>query len=161
MLAEAGPSAVVVALDSAGSELGRAAAEPARFLRELVRRVMAAWDEPRARRFMDVFMRQGGYGSEAGRTDAVAARDEAIRRLGALFRRWIDAGLVGSQFSPEFLAWELYSPVAYIRLLYLHWQATDAERRAGRRLTEQHVEYFIACALRGPQRLAPQVGVGK
>jgi AcrR family transcriptional regulator len=147
LLAEAGPSAVIAALDATAPELERAAAEPARCLRRLVRRVMAAWDEPRVRRFMDVFLREGGYGSEVGRTDLVAAREEALRRLGALFRRWLDAGLVDSATPPEFLGWELFSPVAYIRLLYLHGQASDAERRAGHRLADQHVEYFIACTV--------------
>lgn len=155
LLAEAGPSAVIATLDAAGPELERAVGEPARYLHELVGRVMAAWDEPRVRRFMDVFVREGGYGSEVGRTDVVAAREEALRRLGALFRRWIDAGLVAGDTSPEFLGWELFSPVAYIRLLYLHGRASDAERRAGHHLAEQHVEFFIARVLRGPNRAAP------
>jgi AcrR family transcriptional regulator len=148
LLAEAGPSAVVAALDAAAPELERMMAEPARCLRMLVRRVLAAWDQPRVRRVMDVFVREGGYGSQAGRTDVMAAREEALRRLGALFRRWIDAGLVASAAPPEFLGWELFSPVAYIRLLYLHGQASAAERRAGHRLADRHVQFFIACMLR-------------
>ena len=87
LLAEARPSAVVGTLDAAGPELERVATEPARYLREFVQRVMAALDEPRVRQFMDVFLREGGYGSDVGRTDVVAARDEALRCLGTLFRR--------------------------------------------------------------------------
>ena len=151
LLAEAGPNAVIAALDTAGSELERAA-EPAARLRSLVRHVMAAWDEPRVRRFMDVFVREGGYGSDVGRTDVMAAREEALLRLGRLFRRWIDAGLIQGETSPEFLGWELFSPVAYIRLLYLHGRASDAERREGHRLADQHVEFFIACTFRSPAR---------
>jgi AcrR family transcriptional regulator len=143
LLAEAGPSAVPTVLARLEPDL--LAASPAVVIRELVRRVMRIWDEPRVRCFMDVFLREGGYGSEIGRTDYLAARDEAQRQLGTLFRRWMDADLMRRDFRPEFLAWELFSPVAYIRLLYLHGQATDAERRAGHRRAEEHVDFFIAC----------------
>src|SRR5688500_6604928 len=61
LFAEWGPSAVVDVLAAIEPDL---AERPADCLRELARRVMAAWDEPRVRRFMDAFMRDGGYGSE-------------------------------------------------------------------------------------------------
>lgn len=34
--------------------------------------------------------------------------------------------------------------MAYIRLLYLHGSASPALRRAGRRLVDQHLDYFLA-----------------
>jgi hypothetical protein len=34
--------------------------------------------------------------------------------------------------------------VAYIRLLHLHGSASPALRRAGRRLVQQHLDFFLA-----------------
>ncbi len=145
LLAQAGPSAVGAVL--AAAEPALLAAPPAVLVPELVRRVYAAWEAPRVRRFMDVFLREGGYGSPVGRRQFVAARAEAQAQLGELFRRWQEAGLVRAEYAPEWLAWELISPVAYLRLLYLHGQATAAERATGRRLAEQHAAFFLAAVL--------------
>jgi hypothetical protein len=34
--------------------------------------------------------------------------------------------------------------VAYVRLLYLHGSASPAMRRTGRRLVQQHLDFFLA-----------------
>ncbi len=64
----------------------------------------------------------------------------------------MEAGLVRDDLSVEHLAWELLVPVAYVRLLYLHGQATEEQRRAGRRLAKRHVDYFLSCVLCHPEQ---------
>jgi AcrR family transcriptional regulator len=157
LFAEAGPHVV---LDALASEQELAGDSPEEVLRRLVRRVLEDWDEPRARLFASFFVREGGLegalGSEGEGTSLVGAIEEMQRQLGKVFRRWMDAGLVREDSSPEHLAWELFAPVAYVRLLYLHGQATQEERRAGRRLAEKHVDYFLSCVLRDPKKQKPK-----
>jgi AcrR family transcriptional regulator len=152
LFAEAGPHVV---LDVLGSEEELAGDSPEELLRRLVGRVMEAWDEPRARLFASFFVREGGLegtlGSEGGGTVLVGAIEEVQRRLGEVFRRWMEEGLVRDDFPAEHLVWELLAPVAYVRLLYLHGQATEEQRRTGCRLAERHVGYFLSCALRDPK----------
>jgi 2-polyprenyl-6-methoxyphenol hydroxylase-like FAD-dependent oxidoreductase len=65
--------------------------------------------------------------------------DEQVQhRFGGLFRKWMELGLIGD-LPPKRLVWELIAPPASLRFLYLHGQATDAER---------HIDYFLACVLR-------------
>jgi AcrR family transcriptional regulator len=146
LLAEWGPSVVPEVMGGLPPDLRD---QPADCVRELVRRVVAAWEQPRVRRFMDVFVREGGYGSDLGRGRVAEERWEAQRRLGQLFQSWIEAGLMPRDVAPEILAWELLSPVAYIRILYFHGRATQEERDEGRRLAAGHAEFFIAYVLRG------------
>jgi hypothetical protein len=148
LFAEAGPSVI---LDVLGSE-ELSGDSPAQVLRRLVGRVMEAWDEPGARLFASCFVREGGLegtlGPERESTLLVGAVEEVKRRLGKVFCRWMDAGFVRDDFSAEHLVWELFAPVAYVRLLYLYGQATEEERRTGHRLAEKHVDYFLSCVLR-------------
>jgi len=157
LLAEWGPSAVPALLDAMeGTFVG----SPADFLRAFVGRLVAVWERPRVRRVMDLFIREGGYASEIGRTDVAAARREGLRRAGALVARWQEAGLVADRTPPEWLAWELISPVAYIRILFFHGAATEADLAEGRRLAGEHVEFFIAHLFREPDDPVPSRGPG-
>jgi hypothetical protein len=67
-----------------------------------------------------------------------------------VFRRWEEEGLIETRSSPEHLVWELFAPIVYIRFVYLHGQATEEERHAGRRLAERHVDHFVSYVLRKP-----------
>lgn len=49
-----------------------------------------------------------------------------------------------AHISTRQLAWELLAPMAYIRLLYPHGSASLALRHVGRRLVEQHLDFFLA-----------------
>jgi AcrR family transcriptional regulator len=145
LFAEAGP----VLLDTLGLDAdGLAAAHPAEAVPRLVDRVLAAWDTPRARRFASVLVREGILGSAAGGRSLADAIADARQRLAAPFARWAGAGLLRDDVPAEQLVWELITPIATIRFLYLNGQATDAERDAGHRLAERHVAYFLRCALR-------------
>lgn len=148
LMAQAGPTLVLDVLESGEDFAGK---EPATFLRELVWRVFEAWEEPRTRLFASVLMQESGTGSAVGGTSLVGAIEEVQSGLGEVFRRWMEAGLVRGDFPAEHLVWELFHPLAYVRLLYLHAQATEEERRAGRRLAEKHLGYFLACVLRDPK----------
>jgi AcrR family transcriptional regulator len=145
LVAEWGPDAVAGVLTTIEPELVE---QPANCVRQFSREVMEAWDEPRARRFMDAFMREGGFGSELGRTRVAVARDDALRQLATLFRRWLAEGRIVSAFPPDELAWHLFAGIAFLRILFLHGSATDAERAEGHRRAAEHVEFFLASAIR-------------
>jgi len=104
--------AFATAFGSVGLAAGGTAGAP---VRELVR------EGGRAR---------GRLGPEGEGMNLLGAIEDVQRRLGKVFRRWMEAGLVRDDLSVEHLAWELLVPVAYIRLLYLHGQATEEQRRA-------------------------------
>lgn len=145
LVAQAGPPVILKELYDTNLPTGT---DPESFVRLLARRVVEEWDKPRARLFASVFMRESGVGSDVGGTSILGAVEEVQRRLGSFFRRWMEEGLFDSESTPEHLVWELFAPVVYIRFVYLHGQATDEERRAGRRLVEAHVNHFVSSVLR-------------
>ena len=149
LVAQAGPPVILKEL--AGGDLPAGAgsdADPESFVRSLVSKVIEEWDEPRARLFASVFMRESGAGSGVGGTSILGAVEAVQRRLGGVFRRWKEEGLFDSESSPEHLVWELFAPIVYIRFVYLHGQATGEERHAGRRLADRHVDHFVRSVLR-------------
>ncbi|MEV4497604.1 TetR/AcrR family transcriptional regulator [Micromonospora arborensis] len=120
------------------AELGPAAALP-----DLARRIVDAFDQPRARRFSSVMMREGLLGKAAGGkslTDAIAA---VQRQLHPLFEVWLATGRLRSEFTAEQLVWELLAPLANVRFVYLNAQSTEEERALGRELAERHVSFFV------------------
>jgi AcrR family transcriptional regulator len=137
LMREAGPQ---VALLSGG-----VADDPPAHLRHLVEQTVAAWDRPRARRALSLRLREGLTAGLAG-AELLEAIDQTLAQLGERFASWRQQGLVRApaQISPHQLAWELLAPVAYIRLLHLNGSASPALRRAGRRLVEQHLDFFLA-----------------
>jgi AcrR family transcriptional regulator len=134
LFAETGPAVV---LDLLETDLD---GQPATAIRELVDRAITAWSQPRARLFLSVLLRESEPAAAAVRKGIEAVQ----QRLGALFRRWMQAGLLRDDFTPEHLVWELMAPVTNIRLLYFHAQAGEELRREGRRLAQRHVDYFVA-----------------
>jgi AcrR family transcriptional regulator len=120
-----------------------ASANPAEVLPELVMKIMAAFDQPRARMFSSVMMREG-----LARGQSLA---ESIARVQAQlhepFRAWACSGQIRTDFDAEQLVWELLAPLANARFVYLHSSATQAERRLGMEIARQHARFFVTCCV--------------
>jgi AcrR family transcriptional regulator len=136
------PTAIVLDfLQTHGAEI--AEGDPAMMVRQFAQRLMTVWDEPRARRFASFFMREGVLATESGRGSVQAAIRQAQQEFGQVFRHWMERGRIQEQVSPEQLVWELLAPLVTIRFLYLHADATEAQRLEGHRLAKQHIDYFL------------------
>lgn len=121
-----------------------AATDPAGFLRELARRMLAVWQEPRTRLLTSVVVRAVGD----TQAQVTAAFEAAATEMSGLIARWIDAGLIPpDRGTPHQLAWELFAPAAFVRLLYLHADADPRTVRQGQELVLRHAEFFIARVL--------------
>lgn len=145
LFAETGPPVVMDKLVS--GELETLTGDPKSFLSELGQQVIEAWDEPRARQFISVLMREGAIGSVEGSRNLSSVVEQVQKHLGGFFRQWMEKGLIRNDFSPEHLVWEMISPLANVRFLYLHGQANEETRQTGRALAKRHIDYFIACIL--------------
>ena len=120
-----------------------AATDPAAFLRTMGDQLLAAWDEPRARRLTSVLAR--AVGDTHAR--AIAAAGRVQQEIARLFAGWMEAGRIPTgRATPTQLAWELFTASAFVRLMYLHAEASPETRRAGHRLIRTHVEFIIATA---------------
>src|SRR5262245_9884564 len=102
--------------------------DPEQVLREVVQRISTLWDEPRARLFTSLMLREGTLGTAGGSALLFSAIDRTSQEVGDLFRQWREQGLVLAAFPPEHLVWELIAPLAALRFLYWHAQATEEER---------------------------------
>ncbi len=126
-----------------------ATTDPSAFLRAVTDQLLRAWDQPRARRLTSVLARSIGD----THTQVIAATEQVQRQMARLFAQWVQAGNIpGNRWTPEQLAWELFAPSAFVRLLYLHTEATPATRRAGHELLRRHLEFFIATVFATPRR---------
>jgi AcrR family transcriptional regulator len=137
LMREVGPQAALTSGDSIPDG-------PPTHLRQLVDQSITVWDQPRARRALSLLLREGLTAGPAG-AELLDAIEQTLDQLGDLFAAWRQQGLVQApaHISPRQLAWELLAPVAYIRLLHLHGSASPALRRAGRRLVDQHLDFFL------------------
>lgn len=123
-----------------GRDSALAEIDPAAFLREVAEAMIRAWDTVQARRIASVLARALGD----THIETIAATMRVRDQLAALFRRWIDQGRIDASVgTPEQLAWELFAPSAYVRLVYLHADSDGATRRAGNQLIRAHLEFFI------------------
>ena len=119
----------------------RLADDPPALLRAMGERLLTAWDKPRTRRLTSVLVRAIGD----THAQVIAAAGQVQQELAQLFVTWTGNGRIpAGRGTPEQLAWELFGGSAFIRLLYLHADATPATRREGHRLLRQHLDYFIA-----------------
>jgi AcrR family transcriptional regulator len=140
---EVGPPAFLLLELLEAGEYERLRNEPERFLREVVRLISESWDEPRARRFASVLMREGIMGMIPGKATVLGAVEMGQQRLGGLLRAWMERGLIKSPISEEHLAWEMLAPLVTIRLLYWNVQSSADDREIGHSMAERHVEYFL------------------
>lgn len=113
---------------------------PAEVLPPLFEALVGEWDKKRSRQLISLFTREGLDGP----TEGLA---HLRQRLMEHFERWSAQGLLRSDVSPEFLLWELTMPVAAVRILHLNAQASAAVRKGGRRLVQDHVDYFLTTAV--------------
>jgi hypothetical protein len=80
--------------------------------------------------------------------------------MARLLAQWVRSGHIrDDRGTPEQLAWELFAPSAFVRLLYLHTEAAPATRRAGHQLLRRHLEFFISTVFAAPTPGAPGPGV--
>jgi AcrR family transcriptional regulator len=118
-----------------------AADDPAAFLRAMGEQLLAAWDEPRARRLTSVLARAVGD----THAQAIAAAGQVQQEIARVFAGWMEAGRIpAGRGTPTQLAWELFAGSAFVRLLYLHAEASPEIRRAGHQLIRTHIEFVIA-----------------
>jgi AcrR family transcriptional regulator len=118
-----------------------AGTDPAAFLRTVGDQLLAAWDEPRARRMTSVLARAVGD----THAQVIAAAGQVQQEIAHLFAGWMEAGRIrAGRGTPTQLAWELFAASAFVRLLYLHAEASAETRRAGHQLIRTHIEFVIA-----------------
>lgn len=119
---------------------GLADRDPPRYLRELTRGFLDDWDGTEARLLISLVTRDGLLHSAPLR-DALAAMRTAVARL---FDRWLGAGVLPAHLGPAHdLALSFTGPIGLTRILHLHADATDEERRAAREDILRHVETFV------------------
>jgi AcrR family transcriptional regulator len=144
LLSEAGPG---VAVDLLGSEV-RGGDDPATAIRRIVEQAIEAWDQPRARRFTSIALREGGPASALVGVGLARETGRVLKALASVFQGWMDAGLIRADFPAEHIVWELMAPMGIIRIIHLRADASDATRREGRRLADRHLEYFLDCVVK-------------
>lgn len=138
VLSELGPLSAVALVADLDPE--QADADPPALIRAMVARGMADWDTPEARQLISLMTQDGLIHDPA----LIGAISTAIRSLGDVFARWIAAGRIAPDLgSPLDLAYELMSPIALARLLWLHAGASGEERAAARERAVSHAEFFI------------------
>jgi len=131
-----------------GSELAVVALrDPEAVLRQLAQRIIEMWNTPRARLFFSVMMREGKIGSDPLSTLLLPGIEQIEAQLGILIQHWMEQGRLRNDFPAEHLVWELLAPLANIRALYWHAQATEEQRELGYRRADLHIEYFLQTAL--------------
>ena len=152
LLATAGPGAVgdvIERLVPKGSEVPE---DPEAFLRGFVSGVVDFFEEPAARKFSRLLLREE-IADHPGVVNEMISQGR--RALGPVFLRWAERGLLAPRVRERLLAgrldggelaWELIAPLAFIRLTYLH--GPDDLHDEGRRRAVAHLEFFLDAAVR-------------
>lgn len=117
---------------------------PRPVLRALVRHLLDAWDQPRARQFASVGMREGGPGVPLVADGVGAGARRTVDALSELFRPWHENGEVRNDVDVDQLAWELIAPLSQIRMLHL-LADSPPEATTARHLADRHLEFFLTC----------------
>jgi AcrR family transcriptional regulator len=131
-----------------GSDLAAVARrEPEAIVRQLIQRIIEMWNTPRARLFFSVMMREGKLGSDPLSTLLLPGIQQVEAQLGILIHHWMEQGHLRNDFPAEHLVWELLAPLANIRALYWHAQATEEQHELGYRRADLHIEYFLSTTL--------------
>jgi AcrR family transcriptional regulator len=152
LLASAGPGAVGAVIERLLPEGAEVPEDPERFLREFVSGVIDFFEEPAARKFSRLLVREE-IADHPGVVNEMISRGG--RALGPVFRRWAERGLLAPRVREQLLAgrldggelaWELMAPLAFIRLTYLH--GPEDLNDEGRRRAAAHLESFLDTAVR-------------
>jgi AcrR family transcriptional regulator len=138
-----GPPVVLATLDTAAL----LKEDPASAIPAFVAQVVEQWDQPRARLALSMFLRDGSVlqPSASGTATLLGAIAAVQRGLGPIIAAWIAAGQLTDRFTPEQLVWELFGSIAYLRILYFHGHASDAQRAEGQAEIERHVAFWLSC----------------
>ena len=140
LMEEAGPPL----LGRLAGDLGALAEQhPAEAIPATFQALVAAWDQPRVRRFNSLLLRH-----------APEKTDEALGRVCGLLTpiigTWMTRGWLRDDASAELLAWELVAPLATIRLSLLHGGADEAERARAHEMARRHLAFFVQVHGRNP-----------
>jgi AcrR family transcriptional regulator len=131
-----------------GSDLAVVArSDPEAVVRQLAQRIIELWNSPHARLFFTVMMREGKLGSDPLSALLLPGIEQIEAQLGILIQHWMEQGRLRNDFPAEHLVWELLAPLANIRALYWHAQATEEQREQGYRRADLHLEYFLSTVL--------------
>jgi len=131
-----------------GSDLAVVARrDPEAVVRQFAQRIIELWNTPRARLFFTVMMREGKLGSDPLSTLLLPGIEQIEAQLGILIHQWMEQGRLRNDFPADHLVWELLAPLANIRALYWHAQATEEQRELGYRRADLHIEYFLSTTL--------------
>ncbi len=121
--------------------------EPAAIVRQIMQQIIEMWNTPRARLFFSVMMREGKLGSDPLSALLLPGIQQVEAQLGRLIHHWMEQGRVRNDFPADHLVWELLAPLANIRALYWHAQATEEQSKLGYHRADLHIEYFLSTVL--------------
>jgi AcrR family transcriptional regulator len=144
IFAQFGPPAAVIDELLASDPATIARSRPEIVLRDMAQRVIARWNEPRARLFLSLMLREGVGGSAALMRPL---KQYILEQLAPIVQQWMEQGVIRKDFPPELLIWEFLTPLTLIRISYWHAQATEEEIELGHRLAERHINYFLRIVL--------------
>jgi AcrR family transcriptional regulator len=131
-----------------GSDLAVVARrDPEAVVRQLAQRIIELWNTPRARLFFTVMMREGKLGSDPLSALLLPGIEQIETQLGIFIHHWMEQGRLRNDFPADHLVWELLAPLANLRALYWHAQATEEQRELGYRRADLHIEYFLSTTL--------------
>ncbi len=131
-----------------GSDLAAVARrEPATVVRQLMQQIIEMWNTPRARLFFSVLMREGKLGSDPLSALLLPGIGQVEARLGTLIHHWMQQGRLRHDFPADHLVWELLAPLANIRALYWHAQATEEQSTLEYYRADLHLAYFLSTVL--------------
>jgi AcrR family transcriptional regulator len=131
-----------------GSDLAVVARrDPEAVVRQFAQRIIELWNTPRARLFFTVMMREGKLGSDPLSALLLPGVEQIEAQFGILIHQWMEQGRLRNDFPADHLVWELLAPLANIRVLYWHAQATEEQRELGYRRADLHIEYFLSTTL--------------
>ena len=131
-----------------GSDLAVVARrDPEAVVRQFAQRIIELWNTPRARLFFTVMMREGKLGSDPLSALLLPGIEQIEAQFGILIHQWMEQGRLRNDFPADHLVWELLAPLANIRALCWHAQATEEQRELGYRRADLHIEYFLSTTL--------------
>jgi RNA polymerase sigma-70 factor (ECF subfamily) len=120
-----------------------APADAAGALRRVVGRLVDTWASAEHRSLMTLFTRE--MLNDVGGTHGLfRATNAIVDDLYVFFRRWQNEGRISKEHDAQSLAWQVFTPLVYLRLAYFHASATDEHVEFGKSQAKRHVDYFIS-----------------